>query len=145
MDLLSYFRVLRRRAGLILVCVVIGAGLGLATTLLDSSNGPAHSYYKATNTLIYDNQGSTPVPPVVNSIDQIALLVTTGDVPNAVAKDIGSDESGRQLAEKVVTTTNSVTSTIDITAPGSPAKYKINVHAEADGKRGDATCELEVK
>ena len=37
------------------------------------------------------------------------------------------------------------TSTIDITAPGSPAKYKINVHAQAEGKRGDATCELEVK
>ena len=37
------------------------------------------------------------------------------------------------------------TSTRDITAPGSPAKYKINVHAEASGKHADATCELEVK
>ena len=37
------------------------------------------------------------------------------------------------------------TSTIDITAPGSPAKYKINVHADASGKHADGTCELEVK
>jgi Mrp family chromosome partitioning ATPase/capsular polysaccharide biosynthesis protein len=121
MDLLSYFRVLRRRAGLILVCVIIGAGLGLATTLLDSSGGPAHGYYKATNTLIYDNQGSTPVPSVVNNIDQAAVLVTSGDVPNAVAKEIGSDEPGRQLAEHVVTTTNTVTSTIDITVADTSA------------------------
>jgi hypothetical protein len=37
------------------------------------------------------------------------------------------------------------TSTIDVTAPAWPAKYKINVHATASGKRGDGTCELEVK
>jgi hypothetical protein len=37
------------------------------------------------------------------------------------------------------------TSTRDVTAPNFSAKYKINVHAEAEGKRGDATCELEVK
>ncbi|GAA5168111.1 hypothetical protein [Viridibacterium curvum] len=37
------------------------------------------------------------------------------------------------------------TSSIDIKAPGSPAKYKINVHAKAEGKEGNATCELEVK
>ncbi|HSD36162.1 MAG TPA: hypothetical protein VLC92_01565 [Rhodocyclaceae bacterium] len=37
------------------------------------------------------------------------------------------------------------TSTISITAPTSTAKYKINVHATAKGKRGDATCELDVK
>jgi hypothetical protein len=36
------------------------------------------------------------------------------------------------------------TSTINITAPNSRAKYKINVHATAEGKRGDATCDLEV-
>ncbi|MDB5800439.1 MAG: hypothetical protein JWL63_1378 [Rhodocyclales bacterium] len=36
------------------------------------------------------------------------------------------------------------TSTIDITAPASRAKFKINVHATADGKRADSTCELEV-
>ncbi|MEC5388290.1 hypothetical protein VVD49_21335 [Uliginosibacterium sp. H3] len=40
---------------------------------------------------------------------------------------------------------NDNTSTIDITAPNFTAKYKINVHATAKGKRGDATCELEVK
>lgn len=36
------------------------------------------------------------------------------------------------------------TSSIDIKAPGSKAKYKINVHAVHGSKRADATCELEV-
>jgi len=42
-------------------------------------------------------------------------------------------------------TQNDNTSTIDVKAPNFPAKYKINVHAKAEGKQADATCELEVK
>jgi Mrp family chromosome partitioning ATPase/capsular polysaccharide biosynthesis protein len=123
MDLLSYFRVLRRRAGLILVCVIVGAGLGLATTLLNSGSSRDQHYYKATHSLIYDDQSNRDVQSVVNNIDQVAVLVTTGDVPNAVAKAAGTGETGRELAERVVTTTNSVTSTLDITvADTSPTR-----------------------
>jgi Mrp family chromosome partitioning ATPase/capsular polysaccharide biosynthesis protein len=125
MDLLSYFRVLRRRWVLIVVCVIIGAGLGVATTLFDTEAAKERTYYKATNTQIYDNSQSGPVPSVVSNIDQVAVLVTTGDVPNAVAKAIGSDETGRQLAEKIVTTTNSVTTTVDITATDASAKRAV--------------------
>ena len=115
MDLLSYFRVLRRRWVLIVVCVILGGALGVATTLFDTKAANQRTYYKATNTQIYDNSQSGPVPSVVNNIDQIAVLVTTGDVPKAVAQAIGSNELGRQLVEQVVTTTNSVTTTLDIT------------------------------
>src|SRR5689334_4581717 len=116
MDLLSYFRVLRRRWLLILVCVLVGGALGAASTALESKAGKTRTYYKATNTQIFDSSTSSSVPSVVSNIDQIAILVTTGSVPDQVAKSLGTDELGRQLAERITTTTNSVTSTIDITA-----------------------------
>src|SRR5437867_188046 len=125
MDLLSYFRVLRRRWVLILVCVILGAALGVATTLFDTKAAKPRTYYKASNTQIYDNSQSGPVPSVVNNIDQVAVLVTTGDVPNQVAKAFGSDVLGRQLAEQIVTTTNSVTTTLDITATDPSPKRAV--------------------
>jgi Mrp family chromosome partitioning ATPase/capsular polysaccharide biosynthesis protein len=130
MDLLSYFRVLRRRWLVILICVMVGAGLGVASTLFDSKAAKSRSYYKATNTQIYDSSSSSPVPSVVNNIDQIAVLVTTGSVPDAVAKALGIDEMGRQLAERVVTTTNSVTTTIDITATDASPKRAVSMAEE---------------
>jgi Mrp family chromosome partitioning ATPase/capsular polysaccharide biosynthesis protein len=130
MDLLSYFRVLRRHWFLIVVCVIIGAGVGVASTLLNSKTAKTRTYYKATNTQIYDNSTSSPVPPVVNNIDQIAILATTGSVPDAVAKAIGSNELGRQLAEQVVTTTNSVTTTLDITATDPSPKRAVQLADE---------------
>jgi Mrp family chromosome partitioning ATPase/capsular polysaccharide biosynthesis protein len=116
MDLLAYFRVLRRRWLIIIVCVLVGAGLGVASTLFDSKEAKTRTYYKATNTQIFDNSASSPVPSVVTNIDQVAVLVTSGSVPDQVAKALGTDEIGRQLAEQIVTTTNSVTTTVDITA-----------------------------
>ena len=59
-----------------------------------------------------DSQSTSPF----QSLDQVAIFTTTGDVPDAVAKKLGSDESGRQLAEHIITTTNGSTSTIAITA-----------------------------
>ena len=50
------------------------------------------------------------------SLDQVAIFTTTGDVPDAVATKLGTDESGRELAEHIVTSTNGSTSTIVITA-----------------------------
>jgi Mrp family chromosome partitioning ATPase/capsular polysaccharide biosynthesis protein len=125
MDLLSYFRILRRRWWIIALCVVIGAGIGIASTLLDTKEAKTRTYYKATNTQLYDTSSSSPVPSVVNNIDQIAILVTTGTVPDEVAKAIGSDEIGRQLAERITTTTNSVTTTVDITAADPSPKRAV--------------------
>jgi Mrp family chromosome partitioning ATPase/capsular polysaccharide biosynthesis protein len=125
MDLLSYFRVLRRRWLVILACVLVGAVIGVASTLLDSKQAKTRTYYKATNTQIYDNSTSGPVPSVVNNIDQIAVLVTSGTVPDSVAKKLGTEEIGRQLAEKIVTTTNSVTNTVDITATDASPKRAV--------------------
>jgi Mrp family chromosome partitioning ATPase/capsular polysaccharide biosynthesis protein len=119
MDLLSYFRVLRRRWLLIVVLTVVGGVIGAASTQLEKSDPKTRTYYKATNTLYFDsssNNGSSGFQSAFQNLDQIAVLVTTGDVPDAAAKALGSDEPGRSLAEHIVTTTNGSTNTIDITA-----------------------------
>jgi len=120
MDLLSYFRVLRRRWLLIVVLTLVGGAIGAASTQLEKSDPKTRTYYKATNTLYFDpstNSGSgAGFQSAFQNLDQIAVLVTTGEVPDEAAKALGSDQSGRQLAEHIVTTTNASTSTIDITA-----------------------------
>ena len=70
----------------------------MATAAFDESATAAKSrtYYKATNTLVLDTQqpGNTGFQPAFTSLDQIALLTTTGDVPDDVAKKLGSGEDG---------------------------------------------------
>jgi Mrp family chromosome partitioning ATPase/capsular polysaccharide biosynthesis protein len=128
MDLLSYFRVLRRRWLLILVFVVVGAGLGAASTALNNDDGKAPTYYKATSTLVLDpsldNDSSNQL---FTSVEQVSILVTTGGVPDAVAKQVGTTERGRELAEKVVTLTNSVPNTLEITVVDPNAQRAVEL------------------
>jgi Mrp family chromosome partitioning ATPase/capsular polysaccharide biosynthesis protein len=119
MDLLAYFRVLRRRWLLILIVTIVGAVLGAASTLVDStkSAGSSRTYYKATNTLLMSNpSGDKAFQSAFTNLDQVAVLTTTGPVPEAVAKQLGSGESGRQLAEHITTLTNPTSNTLEITA-----------------------------
>ena len=120
MDLLGYFRILRRRWVLILALTVAGGALGVGSTLLDSKTSSAsHAvYYKATNTMLLDNAQVVPgeQQSAFGNLDQIAILTTTGDVPSAVAKKLGSSEPGSKLAERIVTTSNGGTNTLDLTA-----------------------------
>src|SRR5262245_28798964 len=119
MDLLTYVRALRRRWYVIAVCVVLGAAVGYATTLVHSGTleqKKGRTYYAATNTVIiaYGNRDGA-LSPAYTNLDQIALVVTNGDVPDRVAEKLKTTETGRELAEHVVTTTNSSTSTLEIT------------------------------
>ena len=120
MDLLAILRTLRRHWVLILALTVVGAAVGVATAAFDAKTTKSRTFYKATTTLVVDltNQstGASATPNGFQSLDQVAIYTTTGDVPDLVAKQLGTDESGRQLAEHVITTTNSGTSTIAITA-----------------------------
>jgi uncharacterized protein involved in exopolysaccharide biosynthesis len=94
MDLLSYFRVLRRRWLLIVVLTVVGGAIGAASTQIEKNDPKTRTYYKATNTLVLDSTGSGNggFQSAITSLDQIALLATTGNVPRNVAKSLGSDE-----------------------------------------------------
>jgi Mrp family chromosome partitioning ATPase/capsular polysaccharide biosynthesis protein len=118
MDLLGYFRMLRRRWVLILALTVAGGALGVASTLVnsDSASGKAKTYYKATSTLVLDTTGQNAggFQSAFTNLDQIAILTTTGDVPGAVAQKLGVDEKG--LTDHIVTTTNGSTNALEITA-----------------------------
>jgi Mrp family chromosome partitioning ATPase len=120
MDLLGYFRILWHRWVLIVALTVVGAALGVASTAFDGGASAAKSrtYYKATNTLILDNSGSQSdgFQPSFTSLDQIALLTNTGGLPDAVAKKLDTSDDARVLAEHVITSTNSGTNTLDLTA-----------------------------
>src|SRR4051794_14119086 len=117
MDLLAVLRTLRRHWVLILALTVVGALLGAASGELSKKTAESKTYYKAATTLVVDlSQRSGQSQGAFQSLDQVAIFTTTGDVPTAVAKKLGSDESGAQLAEHITTTTNGSTSTIAITA-----------------------------
>src|SRR4051812_45194789 len=109
MDLLSYFRVLRRRWWVIAVCLLLGIGLGWASTLVKSDDSSARSvkatrtYYKATHIFLPSPVSATTYPSQFTNLDQMALLATTGPVPDAVAKKLGTAEKGQQLAEQITT------------------------------------------
>jgi Mrp family chromosome partitioning ATPase/capsular polysaccharide biosynthesis protein len=122
MDLLSYFRVLRRRWALIVLCVAMGGAIGAATTLLQTkSTTHPRAYYRATHTLLLGSgqSSSSPLQPSISNLDQVGFLVTSGDVPDRVANDVTDGLSAEQLADRIVTEANPVTGTIDIVAAGT--------------------------
>ncbi len=122
MDLLAYFRVLRRRWVLLVVLMVAGAGLGYASTLFKSGTTKEPTFYKSTATLQLDPSGDSSLDQQFTNVDQVAILVTTGEVPDAVAKKLGTTKSGRELAEQIVTLTNTTPSTLEITATDPDSK-----------------------
>lgn len=111
MDFLHYLRTLRRRWRLILACMLIGIALGWAAgfVIKSTSQGP-QSWYVATHTL-----GSSDTNRA--NIDQLAILVTTGEVPNRVADRLGG--SGAILANQVKGKSVPQAGILQITAVGN--------------------------
>jgi Mrp family chromosome partitioning ATPase/capsular polysaccharide biosynthesis protein len=127
MDLLSYFRILRRHWVLLLVFVVVGAAIGGATAVAsgDTTTGTKSnaSYYKATNTLILRNRSSASAfPSTFTNLDQIALLATTGPVPTSVAQKLGGSLTGDGVAQRLTTLTQPAAGTLAITAVGQDSE-----------------------
>ena len=117
MDLLAILRTLRRHWVLILALTVVGGIVGAASSQLSKETAKSRTFYKATTTLVVDlTQRTGQSSSAFQSLDQVAIFTTTGDVPDLVAKKLGTDESGRQLAEHIITSTSGSTSTIAITA-----------------------------
>jgi Mrp family chromosome partitioning ATPase/capsular polysaccharide biosynthesis protein len=127
MDLLSYFRVLRRRWVLIFVLVLIGGTLGAASTFLSGSATSSNGHYKAVNTLVFENSNSnngngssssssssSGTSPAFTNLTQVAVLATTGDVPVQVGKKLNMEP--HQVTERVTTQTDSSANTLTVTA-----------------------------
>jgi Mrp family chromosome partitioning ATPase/capsular polysaccharide biosynthesis protein len=121
MDLLSYLRILRRRWTLIAALAVLGLAIGVGTGYASQMKSSNDRHYKATHILVSDenaNSVSDQESPFT-SLDQNALLVTSGDVPKRVGSKL--EGNGRKLAEQVLVTTNSGTNTLEITAASRDA------------------------
>jgi Mrp family chromosome partitioning ATPase len=118
MDLLGYFRVLRRHWRLIVAVTLAGAALGAASTLLDRSSPTKQTYFRASHTLGFDTTTNSTgtAPRHYGNPNQIAILTTTGDVPDNVAKKLGISGSGREVATRISTLINQDSATLDITA-----------------------------
>lgn len=125
MDLLAYFRVLRRRWLLILALVIAGGALGAASTIaIGEDDAAASKHYKATHTLVFQSSaddaggdgsgGATgSARPAFANLDQVAILVTSGDVPTKVAKELGREP--HQVTERVTTESDTTSNTLTIT------------------------------
>jgi capsular exopolysaccharide synthesis family protein len=114
-DIVAYLRMLRRHWKLVVAATLLGALVGVATTLASSEAREAgRKYHKATHTLFLDISGAGEggIRPVYTNLDQIAVLVTTGEVPDAVAGRLGGDPN--EWATHIFTVTNGATNTLDI-------------------------------
>jgi Mrp family chromosome partitioning ATPase/capsular polysaccharide biosynthesis protein len=129
MDLLAYFRVLRRRWALIFAFVVAGGTIGAASTLLGGEASGSGKHYKATHTLVFQSltdssssssSGSGSARPAFTNLEQIAILVTTGDVPTEAAEKLGMEP--HQVTERITTESDSTSNTLSITGIGTDSK-----------------------
>ncbi len=115
MEIVAYLRILRRHWKLIAAATLLGALVGGASTLLNRGGETAPvTFYKATHTLFLDTSAiGDQVTPIYTNLDQIAVLVTTGDVPRLVSAKLGGEPA--DWTERVFTVTNGTTNTLDIT------------------------------
>jgi Mrp family chromosome partitioning ATPase len=120
---------------MVAACVVIGVGVGAGSAAL-AETGENRRFYKATATLFFDpNAGATASRSAFNNLSQIALLVTSGRVPNIAAESLGADRD--RLVEAVLVSANSVLSTLEITAAASTGPEAVDIA----GAFGDSLVE----
>ena len=89
-----YAMVLRRRWRWIALGLVMGLLAGIAATLVGNDTPDTTTYFKATNTLIYNaGRGSTPVDSNWNrttpNLAQTVFLVRSADIVNGVVSAVG--------------------------------------------------------
>jgi capsular exopolysaccharide synthesis family protein len=86
MEPLEYIRILRRRWYFLAIGLVVGLLAGFATA---PGNDSGPTQYAGVHTLLVDPTSGSSI-----NLDQAALLVTTGDVPDRVAERFGGELPG---------------------------------------------------
>ena len=118
MDLLKFGRVARQSLGLLIVCTLAGAGIGLGAGLLQRSRGsavPTTRYYSATETLGYDTSATGPSSVGgTSALTSVGAFVTGPAVTDEVGKRLDGD--GVALAHQVTTVAWPTTNSVDVTA-----------------------------
>ena len=118
MEVREYVRLLRRRWYFLVLGAVVAAAVGFLTA---PGEGTRAVSYEATNTLLTNPNAVTSI-----SLDQAALLVTTGAVPEQVADQLGRRGS-------VAAVTDLTTQSLTISAEGSsPAEAEETANAYTD-------------
>ncbi|MEY2423142.1 MAG: hypothetical protein QOI95_3209 [Acidimicrobiaceae bacterium] len=121
MEPLEYLRILRRRKLFVALAVLVGVIAGWVSAPGSSSNAPPN--YRATHTLIL---APTIVVKAFN-IEQTALLLTAGAIPQAVAQKLGPGTDPVRLSKKVQPKANTTLGTIDITAIDPDPNFAVAV------------------
>jgi Mrp family chromosome partitioning ATPase len=107
-----YLRLVRRRWKLLAVVAAIGAIAGYGSTVLSAEEDvPTTTYWSAKHVLVVALDGSSGRFP---NLAQLALRVTGGEVPDAVAAELGGDPE--ELASHIRTMTLADVSAIEISA-----------------------------
>jgi capsular exopolysaccharide synthesis family protein len=115
MEPLDYLRTLRRRwpvvVGAPLIALAVAVGLTASQMPTDQPTLPAGTRFEARHTLYAGYAtGVLPVP-----LETMAFLAVRGEVPEAVAERLGSDEAGAAVAAKVTIVADAKLGTLTIT------------------------------
>ena len=128
MEPIEYLRILRRRWRIVAAAVVLGGLVVFLTTPDSAATEPTRSF-SATHTLYRD-------PSAVSNavtMDTMALLATTGEIPRRVAKELGSSEEPAILATRVTVAPDQNLGVLQFTATnteGEEAARLANAFAE---------------
>ncbi len=121
MEPLEYFRILRRRKLFVALAVLAGVVAGWVSAPGDT--GAKLPTYKATHVLLLN----PAIPAKSFNLDQAALLVTTGAVPQNVAAKLGQGADPTVLARKVNSKADPTLGTVSITATDTDPAYAVAV------------------
>jgi capsular exopolysaccharide synthesis family protein len=118
---LEYVRILRRRKLFVALAITIGVVAGWVSAPGDQA--AAAPKYHATHTLILN----PAIPTKTFNMDQAALIVTTGVIPQNVATTLGQGADPVKLAKQINAKADTTLGTMSITAEDSDPAYAVAV------------------
>lgn len=127
MNLLDYWRVLRRRWKLIALCVLVAGAAAFVTTPSEPAND--NVTYSASHQLIRDT--TEEAQPV--ALATVSLYIRTGEVPGRAAERLDFEGEPALLAARILVEPDEQVGTLTITAKGNSraqAAERANVFAE---------------
>lgn len=142
MGVRDFFRLLHRRLVILVVALIVGVAAGWMTAP-GATERPVT--FRATHTLIYEPQGKQSY-----TIEQVALLATSGEVPSRVATRLQLDRA--QVRSALAAVAEAEVGTISVTARSSTPERAVSLaDATAEelsaeiAKRDQVTIDAEAK
>lgn len=139
MEPVEYLKILRRRWPLIVAAFAVAvAGAWVTTPATPAGVAPQRSF-TATHTIIQDSVSSPGQPSVVGApsqvigLDLLALLTTTGEIPEKAVERLGLDEPAPVVASKVTAQADATLGTLAVSVTdrnGDSAALLANTFAE---------------